>query len=76
MVFCCARARSRESRSVFVILLGLFTILLLFVGQTFERFHLRGAQTNGVSSDFVGSFSGRDPINSGISLVRYWPREF
>ena len=34
------------------ILLGLFTILLLFGGQTFERFYLRGAQVNGISSDF------------------------
>jgi O-antigen ligase len=34
------------------ILLGLFTILLLFGGQTFERFHLRGAHANGISSDF------------------------
>jgi tetratricopeptide (TPR) repeat protein len=34
------------------ILLGLFTILLLFGGQTFERFHLRGVQTAGISRDF------------------------
>lgn len=34
------------------ILLALFTIMLLFGGQTFERFHLRGVQTNGISSDF------------------------
>jgi O-antigen ligase len=34
------------------ILFGLFAILLLFGGQAFERFHLRGAQMNGISSDF------------------------
>ncbi len=34
------------------ILLGLLTILLLFGGQTFERFHLRGAESGGISSDF------------------------
>jgi O-antigen ligase len=47
----CQRSRSRIAL-VFSFLLLLFTALLLFGGQTLERFHLRNLADAGISSDF------------------------
>src|SRR6267143_1530128 len=47
----CQRSRSRIALVVSFLLL-LFTALLLFGGQTLERFHLRNLADAGISSDF------------------------
>ena len=71
----CAKARPPALRSALPALLVLLTVLLLFGGQTFERFNLRAGDPGRRDRSSLGDFPGRTSSHQGLALVRHWVSE-